>query len=158
MIIVRSSSSFLCCSFQQLTKDSNCGSGFCWSSFICHCTFVHWSIIFSRKLCQIKSLCCRQSVSLLGPCNVGLWITGGITEQDGSNAFYNLISWWSRVNCRGNWKTVKETCGSVGHFSVFPSFEYAQGAQGKYLFIIWKKSVISSVIQACQLFFSCEIW
>ena len=98
-------------SFQQLTKDINCSSSFCWSNFICHCTFVHWSIIFSHQLCQIKSLWCRQFavVSLFGPCNVGLWITGGITEQDGSIAFNNLISWRSWVNCRGNWKTRTET-------------------------------------------------
>ena len=96
---------------QQLTKDSNCGGSFCWSIFICHCTFVHWSIIFSCQLCQIKSLWCRQFavVSLFGPCNVRVWIASGVTEQDGSIAFYNFITWWSWINGRGNCKTRTET-------------------------------------------------
>ena len=143
-------------SLQKLTKDSNCSRSFCWSNFICHCTFVHWSIIFSHQLCQIKSPCCRQFavVSLFGPCYVRLWITTGITEQDGSIAFNNLISWWSWVNWRGNCKTKTEvtqlellhgvtcTCSSIGWNFVLIGFKQGPTNENLRWTTTWNWSLI----------------
>ena len=74
-----------------------------WSDVVLCCTFENRSITFSFQLWQSKSLWCGSftAVSLLGPSHVGLWISSGITEQDQTTSFYNLISSWGVVNVRG---------------------------------------------------------
>ena len=83
-----------------LTQHSYRGIRFCWANIIFNFTFVHCPIISPRQVCQRKSLRWRKysATSLFGPRNAGWWITSCITEQGGSTALHNLLSWWGKKN------------------------------------------------------------